>query len=116
MNRNWPGGELAMKMTLLTLFTFCFLSSGAALAQLSGGYISSEARPVHVPSHEQHAYEGTLRPQQNLYVRTASSIGQGERPLWEFAQPSKEMPLGDVARLFREQHATVKKAVRVLEK
>jgi hypothetical protein len=44
-------------------------------------------------------------------------MAQGERPLWEFAtNPAPEVPLGDVARLYRQQHATVKKAVKVLEK
>lgn len=106
-----------MKLTLFTLFAFCILSSASMCAQLTGGYINPEAHPLQFASHEQHAYEGTLLPQRDLYVRTASTIAHGERPLWEFGQqPLEEMPLGDVARLLRQQHATAKKAVKVLEK
>ena len=107
-----------MKMTLLTLFTFFVLSSTALFAQYSGGgfVLDSQPHPLVLPSHEQHAYEGSLLPQRDLYVRTATVIAQGERPLWEFAHPAETMPLGDVARLYRQQHATAKKAVKVLEK
>ena len=105
-----------MKLTLLSMLVFCVLSSTALFAQYAS--ISSEVRPMAVPSHEQHASEGNLAPQRDLYVRTATAMAQGERPLWEFEQPSKPQPtpLGDVARLYRQQHATAKKAVKVLEK
>lgn len=104
-----------MKVTL-TLLVFCILSSTALFAQW--GSISSEAHPMVMPSHEQHASEGNLAPQRDLFVRTATAMAQGERPLWEFELPSKPqpMPLGDVARLYRQEHAQAKKAVKVLEK
>src|SRR5215471_687687 len=112
---NIAGGEPAMKTTL-TFLVFCILCCTAAFAQY--GSISSEARPLVMASHEQHASEGNLAPQHDLFVRTATAMAQGERPLWEFEQPAKAqpMPLGDVARLYRQQHASAKKAVRVLEK
>ena len=103
-----------MKSTLLTLLAVCVLSSAAAFAQWS--YINPEAHPVVIPSHEQHAFEGSLRQEGSLYVRTATAVAQGERPLWEVAHPAPEVPLGDIARLYRQQHATAKKAVKVLEK
>jgi hypothetical protein len=105
-----------MKLTLLTLLVFCVLSSTTLFAQYAS--ISSEAHPVVLPSHEQHASEVSLAPQRDLYVRTGTAIAQGERPLWEFELPSKPQPtpLGDVARLYRQQHASAKKAVKVLEK
>jgi hypothetical protein len=45
-------------------------------------------------------------------------MAQGKRPLWEFELPSKPqpIPLGDLARLYRQEHAQAKKAVKVLEK
>jgi hypothetical protein len=105
-----------MKTTLLTLFAFCILSTAAAFAQLASS-VGSEAHPLVMPSHEQHAYEGSLAPQHNLYVRTGTAMAQGERPLWEFpTKPVPEVSLGDVARLYRQQHAAAKKAVKVLEK
>ena len=106
-----------MKTTLMTLFAFCILSSAMAFAQFAG-HVDSQAHPLVIPSHEQHASEGSLSPQRDLFVRTATAIAQGERPLWEFAKPAEktEMPLGDVARLYRQQHSGAKKAVKVLEK
>ena len=105
-----------MKLSLLTLLIFGVLSSTSLFAQYAS--INSEARPLVVPSHEQHASEGNLAAQRDLYVRTATAMAQGERPLWEFQLPSKPQPtpLGDVARLYRQQHSTAKKAVKVLEK
>jgi|SRR5690348_14472642 len=107
-----------MKMTLFFLTALLVLSSSMLLAQSIGGVAvyNSEAHPLYMPSHDQHAAETSLAPEHGLYVRTASAIGDGERPLWEFGSPKAEVPLGDIARLYREQHATVKKAVKVLEK
>jgi hypothetical protein len=114
------GGELAMKKTLLTLFAFYVLSSAALFAQYSSGVAirDNQAHPLSMPSHPQHAHDGSMAPQSNLYVRTSTTTAQGDRPLWEFERPASEtgMPLGDVARLYRQQHATAKKAVKVLEK
>lgn len=107
-----------MKMTLMFLTAFLVLSSSMLVAQSSGGVAvyNSEAHALYMPSHDQHAGEAGLASERGLYVRTATAIGDGERPLWEFGSPKVEVPLGDVARLYREQHATVKKAVKVLEK
>jgi hypothetical protein len=46
------------------------------------------------------------------------AMAQGKRPLWEFESPSKPqpIPLGDLARLYRQEHAQTKKAIKVLEK
>jgi hypothetical protein len=104
-----------MKTTLLALFAICILSSTAAFGQYAA-YLDPQPHPVMFGSHELHASEGTLLPERNLYVRTAMVIAQGERPLWEFDHPAEEMPLGDVARMLKQEHATAKKAVKVLEK
>jgi hypothetical protein len=53
---------------------------------------------------------------QNLRERSKLQYARGERPVWEFLPEKQEMPLGDVARMFREEHATAKKATHVLEK
>ncbi len=105
-----------MKLSLLTLLIFCVLSSTSLFAQYAS--VNAEAHPLVMASHEQHASEGNLSPQRDLYVRTATAMAQGERPLWEFQLPAKPQPtpLGDVARLYRQQHATAKKAVKIFEK
>ena len=55
--------------------------------------------------------------ERNILFTSSNASGRGERPLWEVgAKPPVEVPLGDIARQFRGEHATAKKAVMVLEK
>lgn len=44
------------------------------------------------------------------------SYAKGERPLWEFGPVSEPVPLGDVARAYRKEKLTGKKAELILEK
>jgi len=44
------------------------------------------------------------------------SYAQGERPLWEFGPVSEPVSLGDVARAYRKEKVSAKKAELVLEK
>jgi hypothetical protein len=108
-----------MKTTLLTtLFVLCFLTT-AALGQSAVGFastLSSEPQILRIPSHDLHASQSPMAVEQNLLITSCNTSAHGERPLWEVSKPAPEVPLGDVARLFRNQHATVKKAVMVLEK
>lgn len=53
--------------------------------------------------------------EQNLLQRSTYLYARGERPLWESMPERVAMPLGDVARLLRQEHATAKKASRVVE-
>jgi len=53
---------------------------------------------------------------QNLLGNAGYYYAQGERPLWEFGPVSQPIPLGDIARAFRKEHAAAKKAQRVFEK
>lgn len=102
-----------MKTTLLTtLFVLCFLTT-AALGQST---LSSEPQILQIPSHGLHASQRPMALEQNVLITSCNTSARGERPLWEVSKPAPEVPLGDVARLFRNQHATVKKAVMVLEK
>ncbi|MFY9562526.1 MAG: hypothetical protein WAQ52_20015 [Terriglobales bacterium] len=103
-----------MKTTLFALF---LLSTTAALGQSVGSFINSEPVLVQVPSHQLHASQRPLAEEQSILFTSTNAYARGERPLWEVgAKPPAEIPLGDVARAFRSQHATVKKAVKVLEK
>jgi hypothetical protein len=63
-------------------------------------------------SHPEHASRQALALIQNLNGGETYVYAQGERPLWEVATPTHEMPLGDSARVLREEHASVKKAVK----
>ena len=44
------------------------------------------------------------------------TYAHGERPLWEFGPVSEPVPLGDVARAYRKEKLTAKKATKILEK
>ena len=44
------------------------------------------------------------------------TFGHGERPLWEFGPVSVEPSLGDVARAYRKEKLTAKKAEIIFEK
>lgn len=46
----------------------------------------------------------------------AYGYAQGEQPLWEFGPVSQPVPLGDIARAYRKEKMTGKKAEILLEK
>jgi hypothetical protein len=99
------------------LFALCLLLTTAAFGQAIG-YASVSNQPVviQVPSHPLHAAPQPMAQEQSLLTGSAYVTVQGEKPLWELARIPETMPLGDVARLLRKQHATAKKATIVFEK
>lgn len=101
-----------------TLFAMLVLCATASFGQAAGVAFSSEPQPISIPSHQQHASQRAVQADQSLLITSNSNTSaRGERPLWEAgAKPPAEIPLGDVARLLRDQHATAKKAVKSLEK
>ena len=102
-----------MKITLLALF---FLVTASAFGQAIGA-ISSEAHMTQIPDHPQHAEQHSLACEHSLVGGGSVSYAQGERPLWEFGPVSQPpTPLGDVARGFRKEKLSVKKAAIILEK
>ena len=101
-----------MKTTLFALF---FLCATAALGQ-SAASLSNEPQVIQIPSHNLQASQHSMEPERTLLITSSSVYGRGERPLWEFAaQAPAAIPLGDVARLLRNQHATAMKATKVVE-
>ena len=101
-----------------TLFALLFLCATTAFGQAAGNAFTSEPQPIQIPSHQQHTTQQFMPTGQSLLIDSyGNTSATGERPLWEVgAKPPAEVPLGDVARLLRMQHASVKKAVKVLEK
>ena len=99
-----------------TLFALLILCATAALGQ-AANYLSNEAQPIQMTGHNSRASQRPMEQEQTLLITSTNVFGHGERPLWEFAsQAPAEVPLGDIARLLRNQHALVKKAARVVEK
>jgi hypothetical protein len=103
------------------LFTLCLLLTTVAFGQ-SAGSISNQPQVREVPSHTLHAAPQPMAREASLLVASRNVSAQGEKPLWEAVgstEPARvpdAMPLGDVARLLRRQHATAQKATVVFEK
>jgi hypothetical protein len=103
-----------MKITLSILFVLC-----AAMAWgQAGGVLSSQVSIPSVPEHPAHATLHEMATEQPLVGGSANtySYAQGERPLWEFGPVTDPVPLGDVARAYRKEKLTAKKAEIIFEK
>ena len=103
-----------MKTTLVVLFVLC---AAMAFGQ-AAGVMSSDVQVIELTGHPQRASIHEMAPEQPLVGGTAAtySYAQGERPLWEFGPVSQEVPLGDVARAYRKEKLTAKKAEIIFEK
>jgi hypothetical protein len=99
------------------LRTFCLLfifGAAGAAAQVAGGALSAQPQIFEIPSHPERAAQQTLSREESLLETSTITSAKGERPLWEAPQRvTYVMPLGDVARLFRKEHESAKKAVLV---
>jgi hypothetical protein len=104
-----------MKTALFLLCLFCAASAmGHGVA--GAGAISSEPQIIQLPSHPVRAVAQPMAREQDLLISSGYTSARGERPLWDVPSMSHEVPLGDVAREFRKEHALVKKATITLEK
>ena len=103
-----------MKTTLFVLFIF---SAAAAFGQ-AAPVLSNQSMVLQLPEHPQHASVHEMATEQPLVGGSPASYtyAQGERPLWEFGPVSEPVPLGDVARAYRKEKLTMKKAEIVFEK
>ena len=100
----------AMKTTLCVL---CLLCASAAFGQYSS---APAAATYQISDHPTQAIAQPMPMEHNLLGANTFSSGHGEMPLWEAPAMSHEAPLGDVARAFKKEHATAKKARLTLEK
>lgn len=102
----------------IVVFAICLLSTAAALGQNMAGVsaLSNQSQMLQLPDHPQHASLHALAPEQTLLPSSSIVYARGEQPLWEFAPKEDIQPLGDIARIFRKEHAEAKKAVMVWDK
>ena len=98
-----------MKITIVAL---CFLCAATAFGQ-TASVLYANPQPLVMPSHPEHAATHAMGTESSLLQSSAYSYGQGEQPLWEFPSDRREIPLGDVARAYRQGHVLEKKAVKV---
>ncbi|MGP8093377.1 MAG: hypothetical protein ACLP72_08625 [Candidatus Sulfotelmatobacter sp.] len=103
-----------MKITLVVLFIAC---SAVAWGQIAGS-LPNQPQVLELPDHPQHAALHEMATEQSLVGGSPSNYtyAQGERPLWEFGPVSEPVPLGDVARAYRREKLTAKKAEIIFEK
>jgi hypothetical protein len=92
------------------LFVLCLFCATAAIAQSGGAALSGDVQVFQMASHDQHAYQRPMAQEQSLLENSGYSFAQGERPLWEVQPLAPTVPLGDIARMLRKEHATAKKA------
>jgi hypothetical protein len=101
--------EKKMKTTLIVLFLLC---ATAAFGQAAAG-LNAEPQMVQFMTHPQHAAVQAMGQEQNLLVSSGYTSARGERPLWEVMVPAPQVPLGDTARILKQEHALAKKATIV---
>lgn len=97
------------------IFAICFLVCVNAAFGQAVGVLSNEVQVIQPLTHPQHASPRMMGVEQNLLISSGYVSAKGERPLWEFASLTPSQPLGDTARMFRKEHATVKRAKKVWE-
>jgi hypothetical protein len=99
-----------------TIFVLCLFCAATAAAQ-TAGVLSGQSQPLRMCENPQHASQHELATEQSLLPPiSAYHYEQGERPLWELGTITQPVPLGDIARAYRTQHALAKKAEVILEK
>lgn len=103
-----------MRTLLVALFVCC---ASAAFGQI-GVTLSSEVSPLQMVGHPQQAAPHDMAQERPIVggITNTYTFAQGERPLWEFGPIKEEPALGDVARAYRKQKLTAKKAEIVFEK
>jgi hypothetical protein len=107
-----------MKTKLFVLFIpAVFIFCSTAHAQSGVGTLSNQPVVLEFPEHVEHADVHPMATEHPLVGQgpNAYSYAQGERPLWEFGPVTEPVPLGDVARAYRQQKLTAKKAEIVFE-
>ena len=101
-----------MKITLTALF---LLFSAAAFGQV-GGAISSAPVILEMGGHPEHASVHSMASESPVIGGEEVTTGHGEQPLWQFGPVTDPVSLGDVAREYRKEKLTARKADFVFEK
>jgi len=102
-----------MKTIFVVFFIFC---AAAAFGQAS--VLPNQSQNLEFPEHPLHASPHAMAVESPIVGGGADTYtsAHGERPLWEFGPVSQEPSLGDVARAYRKEKVTGKKAEIVFEK
>ncbi|HJX00497.1 MAG TPA: hypothetical protein VJ453_10060 [Terriglobales bacterium] len=100
-----------------TLVVFIMLCAASAFGQ-AVGTISSQPTPAVFSEHPLHAEPHSMATQTPIAGGSADGYGyeKGEQPLWQFGPVAEPVALGDVARAYRKEKLTGKRAETILEK
>jgi hypothetical protein len=99
----------------ITIIAFCFLCATAAFGQ-SAPVLSNNPQQMEMLSHDQRASEHAMGQEVSLLgCSSPYTYAKGEQPVWEYGTPKHEVPLGDVARAYRQGHVIDRKAAKVVE-
>ena len=99
-----------MKTILFAIFLAC---ATAALGQATA-VLSNQPQMLVIADHPEHAQHAPMAQEQNLWGNESPyTYAKGELPLSEFARASAAVPLGDVARSYRKEHASATNATIV---
>jgi hypothetical protein len=91
------------------LFVLLLLSANAAFGQYVINHVDSQPQIFSIPEHPAHASYAPMAGERSIVGGGTSYFGQGDRPASDFPQMAS-VPLGDMARELKKQHARVKKA------
>jgi hypothetical protein len=106
--------KIVVLKTLVLTFVFCLFCATAAFGQAT--VLVGNPQPTTFTDHVQHASQHDMAVESSLLGNNPYSYAQGEQPLWQFPTPKQEVPLGDVARAYRRDHALSRKAEIVVER
>jgi hypothetical protein len=103
-----------MKSLICTFFLLC--AATTAFSQ-NAPVLQSTVVPMVMIDHPQHASQHAMAKESTLLDTSVYSYAQGEVPLVELGSLPYEIPLGDIARSVRKEHAVsaVPKATKILE-
>jgi hypothetical protein len=98
-----------------SIFAFCLFCATTAFAQ-NGVVLSNNVQPYTSPDDRPlRASEHAMGTESSLLSTATISYAKGEVPLADLASPMYHTPLGDIARDYRKEHATLPKATKVME-
>lgn len=102
-----------MKTIVALFFACCFCAAAGAQ---TASVIPNTPAPLQMTEHIERASQHAMGLESTLLSVSGYGYAKGEVPLAELGSPVYEIPLGDVARANKIEHASVPKALIVLEK
>ena len=102
-------------MKLLFSLSLCVFCGTAAFAQsAASSAANAPAQMLTMSGNPRHAAPTGMAQSHDLLERSGNTWAHGELPLWEvMPEKTPDPPLGDVARSFKKEHATAKKATKI---